>query len=233
MEGYSLWLKDGRRPAAKLSMTSVKVLSAVLREAGLVDDVKRCVIRCEKDHDFKCQENGCLQGHMVGHVLDIRKFLAVHERTREWLQDNPGFDSGAESERANPGKNGEIHSPGDTDFDRALIIVEGLIEILRELVGKQEKEVVYSNEVTKESVFPCARQIDLYGPITKEGKEDIVEVERGLLDYEYAKSNQEELEELRETLLTRKEAIKSGMFFVQIEEAKKCGIIFVEDRVGG
>ena len=217
MEGYSLWLKDEREPVVKLSMTSMKVLFAALRQAGLVDDLKWSLIRCQKDHDFKCKENGCLQGHMAGCVLDIRRLLAVHERAREWLQDNPHFDSGTEDEEAYLDENGEVHS-GDTDSDRAVRIVERLIEILRELAGKREKEVTYLNEATEEHIHPCARQIDLWGRISKEGKESVLEIDRKLLDYNYAKSNQEELERVRYKWLTREEAIKRGIVFAEIWE---------------
>lgn len=210
MGGFTLWVEDHSEMVGGLNLPLRNIWFEVLEQAKLYpEEFNQCIIRCPKDFDFKCKEHGCLnRGNMVGFIFDLDKFLALHEKAREWLEGNPNYSA-------------DLEDWPDLPRNIAVTIFGNLIKRLRALSGKA-KDIWWKDEL--EARPTCAREIMLSLVEKKPAKHGPVPVGFFLLDYDCAKGhlNDKELHKMRygyeDSLITLAEAKKRGIVFVKQDQ---------------
>jgi len=177
--------RSSRDRVGSLCALSRNLWFRTVSRAGLEDEFQRAVIRCERDHDFKCREHGCLQGYAPAYVMDSEKLLAVARKAMVWQRKNRGSNIGAEDQWVWVNERWEGTVTAIVGTQPLPTILGYIVQLLERVLQEGERQIVLVNEATEDEIFPCVREL----PLNPKKRDRAARVDGRLLDYDYAKGH--------------------------------------------
>lgn len=212
--------------------TSLALWFEAIRQANLMNDLSYAVVGCSKDKDGECRRRGCIDGQITAPIFDREKLLKLKVKTLSWLKKHPDFEPEIEKLK----EFFYIASLSEIEDEIKKIkftaVVDEVKDVFNIIAFPRKNEVAMADAFDEINAYPCSREIavnvskselgDKVGYIFVDQFDKVRMTKNILLDWYYAKDNQEVIKKMQEESwgksLSEKEVLKRGIKLASIEE---------------
>lgn len=205
----------------------------VIRQADLMKNLDCSVVGCTKDKDNQCRRRGCINNQIAAPIFNRERLLKLKEETLNWLKKYPDFEPEIENLRQ------FFHIASLSELEDEIKkmkyasqineVKEVFEEVTSSFIDSKRTEVAMVDAFEDINTHPCPREITVNGEKTGNVVVDhfnkVWIIRNILLDWNYAKNNQEIIKKIQEEpwakLLSEKEVLKRGIKPASIRKGKK------------
>ena len=211
-----------------------------IRQADLMKNLDRSVVGCTKDKDSECRRRSCINNQIAAPIFSRVRLLKLKEKALNWLKKHPNFRPEIENLREFL----PVASLSELEDEIKKIeyasevneVKEVFKEVTSSFIDSKRTEVAMVDVFEDINTYSCPREITVNvskldelgektGYVVVDQFNKVRIIRNILLDWDYAKNNQEIIKKIQEEswakLLSEKEVLKRGIKPATIGKCKK------------